>query len=121
MMLDTLTSACDNRLNVSSRPPVGRLLRVRRPIVDERCCVCGGSTVKARHRCATCLRYVERKGFDRSVAMTERQRQRDEERRCSDRASAVVGSSSPAVDADRVDGSDTPAPTVPTGDGHEPR
>ena len=121
VMIDTLTCACDNPVSVSSRPPVGRLWRVRRPVMDERCCVCGSSVVKARHRCATCLRYLERNGWDRPVALTDRQRVRDEERRCSDRASVVVGSSPRAVAADRADESDTRSPTAASGDEHEPR
>ena len=46
--------------------------------------LCGNCTrrpVKARARCATCLRYLERTGFDRSVDVFMRGTQRDEERR----------------------------------------
>ncbi len=40
------------------------------------CCVCALRAVHARHRCYTCWRYLSRNGYDRSVAMTDRQRER---------------------------------------------
>ena len=85
------------------------------------CCVCAARPVIAKNRCRACYQYRWTHGHDRSVAMTERQRQRDEERRCSDRASAVVGSSRRAVGADRADVNDTPAPTAAHGDEHDRR
>ena len=93
------------------------------------CSVCAQRPARSRklrsttdiHRCVACYHFHRTHGFDRSVAMTERQRQRDEERRCSDRASGVVGSSSPAVDADRANVSDTLPRTAATGDEHDRR
>lgn len=45
---------------------------------DRRCIVCLRSEVHARRRCFTCYQYLRTHGYDRSWAMVDRQRERDE-------------------------------------------
>ena len=58
--------------------PYGSVVRVTD---DKRvvlvCCVCAQRKVRANHRCSACYQYLRRNGYDRSVAMTDRQRDRE--------------------------------------------
>ena len=53
---------------------------VERVTDDKRVCwcrVCAQRKVRANHRCSACYQYLRRNGYDRSVAMTDRQRDRE--------------------------------------------
>jgi hypothetical protein len=84
MMLDTMTRDMPLSSQVEAPCPTGHgVLRVQAVAMAQLlCCVCGLRPVRAKNRCKGCGEYLRRKGYDRSVAMTDRQRDRDQDHQC---------------------------------------